>query len=58
MEPMKFNKRSASTVFLILGLAFLGIGLATDNTAFTWVSVAFVLLSLVLGGRWLRPRRK
>lgn len=58
MEPMKFNKRSASTVFLILGLAFLGIGLATDNTAFTWVSVVFVLLSLVLGGRWLRPRRK
>lgn len=55
---MKFNKRNASTVFLILGLAFLGVGLATDNTTFTWVSVAFVLLSLVLGGRWLRPRRK
>lgn len=55
---MKFNKRNASTVFLILGLAFLGIGLASDNTAFTWVSVVFVLLSLVLGGRWLRPRRK
>ncbi|MBN8657249.1 MAG: hypothetical protein J0M11_16055 [Anaerolineae bacterium] len=58
METMKFNKRNASTVFLILGLAFLGVGLATDNTTFTWVSVAFVLLSLVLGGRWLRPRRK
>lgn len=55
---MKFNKRTASTIFLILGLAFLGIGFVTDNTIFSWISVAFVLLSLILGGRWLRPRRK
>ena len=55
---MKLNKRKASGVFLILGMTFLVIGLATDNTAFSWVAIIFVLLSLLLGGRWLRPRRK
>jgi hypothetical protein len=44
-------------VFLILGLAFLAIGLATDQTAFTWIAIAFVVISLVAGGRWLRRRR-
>ena len=51
-------KKKASSIFLILGLAFLVIGISTDNTVFTWVSIAFVVLSLVLGGRWLRPRKK
>jgi uncharacterized membrane protein HdeD (DUF308 family) len=55
---MKQNKRKASGAFLILGMAFLVIGLSTDNTAFTWVSIACIVLSLVLGGRWMRPRRK
>jgi len=55
---MKMNKRKSSGIFLILGMTFLVIGLATDNTAFTWVAIVFVLLSLFLGGRWLRPRRK
>ena len=55
---MKLNKRKTSSTFLILGMAFLVVGLATDNTSFTWVAIAFVLLSLLLGGRWLRPRRK
>lgn len=55
---MKLNKRKASGVFLILGMTFLVIGLATDNTAFSWAAIIFVLLSLLLGGRWLRPRRK
>lgn len=44
--------------FLILGMAFLAIGISTDNKAFTWVAIAFVLISLISGGRWLRPRRK
>ena len=55
---MKFNRRKTSSAFLILGMAFLVIGLATDNTSFTWVAIVFILLSLVLGGRWLRSRRK
>ena len=55
---MKLNKRNSSGIFLVLGLIFFIIGLATDNTAFTWVSIAFILLSLILGGRWMRPRRK
>ena len=55
---MKTNKRKASSIFLILGMTFLVIGIATDNIAFSWVAIVFVVLSLLLGGRWLRPRRK
>lgn len=55
MPPM--NRKNSSTVFLVLGLAFLAIGLSTDNTAFSWIAIVFVLLSLVMGGRWMRPRR-
>lgn len=54
---MKPNKR-ASMAFLILGMVFLTIGIATDNTVFSWAAIVFVLISLVLGGRWLRPKRK
>jgi uncharacterized membrane protein HdeD (DUF308 family) len=46
-----------SMVFLILGLAFLIIGLVTDQTAFSWIAIAFVLVSLLTGGKWLRPRK-
>lgn len=55
---MKQNKRVASNVFLILGMAFFAVGLGTNNTAFTWAAIAFIILSLVLGGRWLRPRKR
>jgi hypothetical protein len=49
-------RRRSSMGFLILGMVFLTIGLATDQTAFTWISIAFVLVSLVMGGRWLRKK--
>ena len=55
---MKQNKRKNSTIFLILGIVFFTIGLSTDNTTFTWIAIAFILISLVTGGRWMRPRRK
>jgi len=55
---MKQNKWKASNVFLVIGLAFFVLGLSTDNTVFTWVAIAFIVISLVLGGRWLRPRRR
>lgn len=55
---MQQNKRKISGVSLILGMVFLVLGLATDNTIFTWAAIIFVLISLVLGGRWLRPRRR
>ncbi len=51
-------KKQASMAFLILGMVFLTIGISTDNTAFSWVAIAFVVISLVFGGRWMRPRRK
>ena len=47
-------RRRYSTVFLILGLAFLAIGLATDQSAFSWLAIIFVILSLVIGGRRMR----
>jgi hypothetical protein len=49
-------RKHFSSVFLILGLAFLAIGIATDQTLFTWISIAFVFLSLVMGGKWLRKK--
>ena len=55
---MKQNQRKASGVFLILGMALLTIGIATDLTAFSVAAIVFVLISLVLGGRWLRPRKQ
>ncbi|HET6821587.1 MAG TPA: hypothetical protein VFH34_03000 [Anaerolineales bacterium] len=50
-------RKHLSMIFLILGLVFLTIGLATDQTAFTWIAIAFVLISLVSGGKWLRRRK-
>jgi hypothetical protein len=50
-------RKRASMIFLILGMVFLTIGLATDQTAFTWIAIAFVLISLVSGGKWLRRRK-
>jgi hypothetical protein len=55
---MNQNRRKTSGAFLILGMVFLVIGIATDNTAFSYAAIAFVLISLILGGRWLRPRKK
>ncbi|HSA99168.1 MAG TPA: hypothetical protein VLE49_00860 [Anaerolineales bacterium] len=57
MTKQQLRKKRSSMVFLILGMAFLAVGLATDQTVFTWIAIAFVLISLVLGGRWLRPRK-
>lgn len=50
-------RKRASMLFLVLGMTFLTIGITTDQTAFTWIAIAFVLASLLLGGRWLRRRK-
>jgi hypothetical protein len=47
-------RKPSSMIFLVLGMVFLAVGLATDQTAFTWIAIAFVLISLISGGRWLR----
>lgn len=56
MTKQQPNKR-VSMIFLILGMTFLTIGLATDQAAFTWIAIAFVVISLATGGRWLRRRK-
>jgi hypothetical protein len=56
MKKQPPRKRS-SMIFLILGMAFLAIGLATDQTVFTWIAIVFILISLIAGGRWLRLRK-
>jgi hypothetical protein len=53
----KQSQKRSSMIFLVLGMAFLAIGLATDQTVFTWIAIAFIVISLVAGGRWLRPRK-
>lgn len=49
-------RRLLSMGLLVLGMAFLTLGLATDQTVFTWLSIVFVLISLVMGGKWLGKR--
>ncbi len=53
----KQQRKRFSIIFLVLGMIFLTIGLTIDQTVFTWISIALVLISLVLGGKWLRPRK-
>jgi hypothetical protein len=43
-------------IFLTLGMVFLAIGISTDNTAFSYAAIAFVLIAFVLR-RWFRPRK-
>lgn len=45
-------------IFLVLGMAFLAMGLSVDNKIFTWVALACIIISLVAGGRWMRPRKR
>jgi hypothetical protein len=52
------NRKQGSTIFLILGMVALLIGFGTDNTIFSYAAIAFILISLILGGRWLRPRKR
>jgi len=52
------KKRKISMAFLILGMTSLTIGLGTDNTAFSTAAIVFVVVSLITGGRWMRPRKK
>ena len=54
---MKQNKRNPSPVFLILGLAFLTIGIATDNTAFSAIAIVFVLIALLANARRAKPNK-
>jgi hypothetical protein len=49
--------KQSSTIFLILGMAFLAIGIATHQTAFSWLAILLLLVSLLTGGRWLRRRK-
>ena len=55
---MNINRRNVYSVFLILGIAFFAIGLSTDNKTFSWIAIAFFVISLVAGGTWIRPRKK
>jgi hypothetical protein len=55
---MKIDRRKLSGYLLILGMMFLTIGISTKITAFSWAAVVCLMISLVAGGRWMKPRRK
>ena len=55
---MKSKFRAASPFFLLIGMILLAVGMFTNNTTFSIISIPFILLSLISGGRWLRPRNK
>jgi len=56
-DMTKQRRKRSSMIFLLLGMAFLAIGFATDQNVFSWIAIAFVLISLVMGGKWLRARK-
>lgn len=51
------NKKRISMIFLVIGMSALVIGMIIDNTIFSYAAIVFVFLSLILGGRWMRPRK-
>ena len=55
---MNQTKGTAAGIFLILGMSFVTIGLATDNGAFSWLAIAFVVIAIILSGRWMRPGKR
>jgi|JFJP01.1.fsa_nt_gi hypothetical protein len=55
---MKIDRRKLSGYLLILGMVFLSIGITTKNTAFSWAAVACLMISLVMGGKWINPGGK
>jgi hypothetical protein len=55
---MKSRLRTLSPILLLIGILLLAVGMYTDNTTYSWASAVLILLSLLAGGRWLRPRRK
>jgi hypothetical protein len=55
---MKLDRRNVSTIFLVLGLIFLAIGISTDIKTYSGIAIAFILISLIAGGRWMRRRKK
>ncbi len=55
---MKTNRQKVSAYSLLIGMTFLAIGIATDNKIFSWAAIAFIVISLIAGGRWMRKRRK
>jgi len=48
--------RKASPIFLLVGIAFLATGFITNNNVFTWISIPFLIIALLAGGRWFRKR--
>lgn len=54
-QPSSWIRR-ASPIFLLIGMVFLAIGFTTNNNVFTWVSIAFLVIALVAGGRWSKKK--
>jgi membrane protein implicated in regulation of membrane protease activity len=55
---MNQNRLKPSSIFLMLGVILLVIAFSAENTTFTWLAIAFMLVGLVMSGKWLRPRKK
>lgn len=55
-QKPKTRSRAVSTVFLILGMVFFVIGLSTDQNAFTWLAIGFLIAFLLSGNRWLKRK--
>jgi hypothetical protein len=51
------STRRFSALFLLLGIVSLTIGIVTDQTDFTWIAIAFVVISMISSSKWFKHRR-
>jgi hypothetical protein len=55
---MKSRLRAISPLLLLIGILLLAVGMYANDPTYSWASAILILLSLLTGGRWMRPRRK
>ena len=55
-QQLKARHRTASTIFLILGMVFFVIGLSTNQNAFTWLAIGCFVAFLFSGSGRLKKK--
>ncbi len=50
--------RPIPSVFLILGISFVAIGISSGNDAFLWAGIAFLVIAMAIGFQRIRAKKK
>jgi hypothetical protein len=49
--------RPYPSVFLIIGISFIAIGISGGNDTFLWIGIAFMVIAMVLNLRRIRTKK-